>query len=153
MLRWIAVQGLGLIYKRICVRPDDDQPHRCMVHRPYFDVWEPHSLARSIDAWVTSSSRTSTPAARPLDRPRRSTSKRSKRAGGCQNFANYRIRLLPDCGVDWQTEQAARIGAGLTTVGCVEQPMLCFVNQRAESWSCDSVDFRVRGERMERKGV
>jgi hypothetical protein len=46
--------------------------------------------------------------------------KKVKRVGhGLRNFDNYRLRLLPNCGVHWQTAQPARIRSRLP-LGCVE---------------------------------
>jgi transposase len=40
--------------------------------------------------------------------------KKVKRVGhGLRNFDNYRLRLLPHCGVHWQTAQPARIRSRL----------------------------------------
>ncbi len=106
---WIAAQDLRLIYKRSRDRADAEQRlHRWLVHCADSGVPELHRLARTIDAWraeflayfdTGGVSNGPTEAMNLLI-------KKIKRVGhGFRNFANYRLRLLLHCGVDWHTHQ------------------------------------------------
>jgi transposase len=103
---WIAAQELRLLYRE----PDRDRAERRLL-RWFTDVAERDipelvRLARTLDAWreellayfdTGGVSNGPTEAINALI-------KKIKRIGhGYRNFANYRLRLLLHCGVDWNT--------------------------------------------------
>ena len=103
---WIAAQDLRLLYRA----PDRDRAahllHRLLVHCADSGVPELARLARTLDAWRGE-------LLAVFDHPGISNGpteainlliKKIKRVGhGFRNLANYRLRLLLHCGVDWQT--------------------------------------------------
>jgi len=103
---WIAAQDLRLLYRA----PDRDRAahllHRLLVHCADSGVPELARLARTLDAWCGE-------LLAVFDHPGISNGpteainlliKKIKRVGhGFRNLANYRLRLLLHCGVDWQT--------------------------------------------------
>jgi transposase len=109
---WIAAQELRHVYGA----PDLDQARR-RLQRFYWacadsDIPELHRLARTISAWENqllayfTTDRTSNGPTEAVNL----LIKRIKRVGfGFRNFANYRLRLLPHCGVTWHTPRTARI--------------------------------------------
>ena len=109
---WIAAQELRLLYRE----PDRDRAERWLLR--WFTAVAEHEipellrLARTLDAWreellayfdTGGVSNGPTEAVNGLI-------KKIKRIGhGYRNFANYRLRLLLHCGVDWQTSPATPI--------------------------------------------
>ncbi len=105
---WIAAQDLRLVYRAADRAQAEQRLYRWLVHCADSDVPELHRLARTIDSWrgellayfdTGGVSNGRTEAVNLLI-------KKIKRVGhGFRNFANYRLRLLLHCGVDWHTQR------------------------------------------------
>jgi len=103
---WIAAQELRLLYRHHDPARAAAAFYRWLAFCADSEVPELHRLARTLDSWhdellarftVAGVSNGPTEAVNLLI-------KKIKRVGhGFRNFTNYRLRLLPHCGVDWQT--------------------------------------------------
>ncbi|MFL6139861.1 MAG: transposase [Frankiaceae bacterium] len=109
---WIAAQDLRLLFRARDRADAEQRLFRWLTYCADAEVPELRRLARTIDAWreellayfdTGGISNGPTEAVNLLI-------KKIKRTGhGFRNFDNYRLRLLLHCGVDWHTQQPARI--------------------------------------------
>jgi transposase len=111
-LTWIAAQDLRAIFERRSRYGAEQHLHRWLTHCADANIPELHRLARTIDAWreeLLAYFDTGGVSNGPTE-AMNSLIKKIKRVGhGFRNFDNYRLRLLLNCGTDWQTPQPARI--------------------------------------------
>jgi transposase len=109
---WVAAQDLRLIFSCPDRARAEQALYRWLTYCADADIPELTRLARTIDSWRTELlayfdtggvSNGPTEAINLLI-------KKIKRVGhGFRNFANYRLRLLLHCGVDWNTIRATPI--------------------------------------------
>jgi len=77
-----------------------------MVHCAHSDVPELHRLARTLDTWhdeLLAYFDTGGVANGPTEATNLLIKKIKRVGHGFRNFTNYRLRLLPHCGIDWHT--------------------------------------------------
>ena len=109
---WIALQDLRHVYGACSIDQARNRLHRCYWRCATAEVPELTRVARTISAWQNEllayfttggASNGPTEAVNLLI-------KRIKRVGfGFRNFANYRLRLLLHCGVNWHDRSTTRI--------------------------------------------
>jgi transposase len=111
-LTWIAAQDLCRLYQCRSRYAAEQHLHRWLTHCADSTIPELHRLARMLDSWRTEllayfdTGRLSTGPTEAIN----TLIKKIKRVGhGYRNLDNYRLRLLLHCGVNWQTQQPARI--------------------------------------------
>src|SRR5689334_22439281 len=106
---WIAAQDLRLIYQRSASRAQAaERLYRWFCHCADTDIPELHRLARTIDAWreeLLAYFDTGGVSNGPTEAVNLLIKKVKRTGHGFRNFANYRLRLLLHCGVDWHTPQ------------------------------------------------
>jgi len=116
-LTWIAAQDLRRIYASAGRAAAETRLYEWFVHCADSGVPELRRLATTIESWrdeflayftTGGISNGPTEAMNLLI-------KKIKRVGrhGFRNFDNHRLRLLPHCGVDWQTHQTTPLRARL----------------------------------------
>ena len=110
---WMAAHELRFIYRRGHDLPDARRRLHDVLQRCVFsDVPELLRLARTLDAWTEEllAYFTTGGISNGPTEAMNLLIKKIKRVGhGFRNFDNYRLRLLPHCGVNWHTPPATRI--------------------------------------------
>jgi len=110
---WIAAQDLRLLLQRSRDRPDAAQRlHRWLTFCADAGVPELHRLARTVDSWraeLLAYFETGKASNGPTEAVNLLIKKIKRSGHGFRNFDNYRLRLLLNCGVEWNTPPTARI--------------------------------------------